>query len=232
MGMRSLRVLAATVIAVGLVSSGCGKDEPSATDKTPEQVMAFAKQQLDDTPGVHLHLETPSLPEEISGVVKADGTANHQPAFEGSIDLVYSGFTGTVPVVSVDGVVWAILPFTTKYAPVKPGEYGAPDPATLMDPAKGVSPWLTAATGLVKGDQVRDGSDVLTSYAGTLAGTSVASALPSAGGQGVFDATFTIDGDGRLRTASLTGPFYKGKPELTYNVTFTLYDTEKDITAP
>ena len=35
-------------------------------------------------------------------------------------------------VVAVDGVVYAKLPFTTKYTDIKPADYGAPDPADLM----------------------------------------------------------------------------------------------------
>jgi lipoprotein LprG len=162
-------------------------------------------------------------------VVKADGIATHQPAFEGDIDLLYSGFTGTVPVTAVGGVVCAVLPFTEDYVDVDPAEYGAPDPAALMDPDSGVSAWLTATTGLDEGAQVRDGADVLSTFAGTLGGSAVASAIPSADSSAEFDATFSVDDDGRLRTASVTGPFYKGKPELTYDVTFTEYGTEKDI---
>jgi len=231
--MSIARLLAAVALAAVSTLAGCsGSDNSSGDEPSPVEVMAVAKQQLDETSGVRLHLQTPELPKEISGVVKADGIANHQPAFEGTIDLVYSGFTGTVPVISVDGVVHAILPFTDKYVEVNPSEYGAPDPAALMDPATGVSSWLTEATDLELGNRVRDGSDLLTSYDGTLAGSSVVAAIPSADGTGQFDARFTVDDDGRLRTASLTGLFYKGKPELTYNVTFTEYDTEKDITAP
>jgi hypothetical protein len=84
----------------------------------------------------------------------------------------------------------------------------------------------------VEGDQVRDGADLLTSYHATLAGSAVVRSIPSADGTGDFDATFTLDADGRLRSASLTGVFYKGKPALTYVVTLTQYDTQKDITAP
>jgi lipoprotein LprG len=230
--MSIVRPFVAALLAAVLVTSGCSKDDDGGTQLTPAQAMAEAKKALDETSGVHLELLTPALPDGVSGVVKADGIANHQPAFVGTIDLVYSGFTGTVPVTSVDGVVYAILPFTNKYVDVDPADYGAPDPADLMDPATGVSSWLTQATGLVEGDQVRDGADLLTSYHGTLAGSAVVRSIPSADGTGDFDATFTLDVDGRLRSASLTGVFYKGKPALTYVVTITQYATQKDITAP
>jgi lipoprotein LprG len=215
-----------------LLLAGCSSDGSASDEASPEQVLAQAKKSLDETSGVHLRLETPGLPEDVSGVVEADGIANHQPAFEGEIDLVYSGFTGTVPVTSVDGVVWAVLPFTKAYVQVDPAEYGAPDPAALMDPDSGVSAWLTAATDVEEGKAVRDGADVLSSYEGVLAGTAVAATIPSADETDEFATTFSIDEDGRLRTASLTGAFYKGKPELTYEVTLTEYGTAKDITKP
>jgi lipoprotein LprG len=60
----------------------------------------------------------------------------------------------------------------------------------------------------------------------------VAKSIPSADTDGEFDATFEIDEDGLLRTASLTGAFYEGEPELTYDITLTDYGTDKEITAP
>jgi lipoprotein LprG len=219
---------------LGLVLGGglsaCSGDNSSGGD--PGKVLATAKQKLDDTPGVHLKLETPKLPDGVSGLVKADGVATHQPAFEGKIDVVYSGITATVPVTAVDGVVHAVLPFTEDYVEVDPADYGAPDPAALMAPDTGISSWLTAATGVEEGDKTREGGDVLSTYHGTLAGSTVAKSIPSADKNGEFEATFEIDKEGLLRTASLTGAFYEGDPELTYDITLTDYGTEKEIEAP
>ncbi len=226
------RLLAAALVplVVGLTAcSGGGKG-----DGTPDDVLSIAKQTLDATSGVHLLLETPEMPKGVSGVTKAEGIATHQPAFEGSIEIVYAGFRGKIPVTAVGGAVYAVLPFDprTKYSEIDPKDYNAPDPAALMDPTGGISSWLTKATDVQKGDQVRDGADILTSYDGRLEGAAVVSAIPSADDTAQFKATFTIDEDGTLRTASVTGPFYKGKAELTYNVTLTEYGTEKDITKP
>jgi lipoprotein LprG len=230
---RRLRLAVAPVV-LGLVLGGgltaCSGDDGTGGD--PDKVLSTAKKKLDETPGVHLELETPELPDGVSGLVKADGIATHQPAFEGKIDVVYSGITATVPVTAVDGVVHAVLPFTEDYVEVDPADYGAPDPAALMDPDSGISAWLTAATGVSEGDKTREGGDVLSTYRGTLAGSTVAKSIPSADEGGEFDATFKIDEDGLLRTASLTGAFYAGEPELTYDITLTDYGTEKEITAP
>jgi lipoprotein LprG len=234
MSLRAAVPIGAVALALSFVmagTTGCSQDG-GAGDGDPDTVLKAAQDKLDATSGVRLQLETPGLPDGVAGVAGADGIATHQPAFKGEIDIVYSGFTGTVPVTSVDGTVYAVLPFTLDYAEIDPAEYGAPDPATLMDPESGVSSWLTAATDMEKGDQVRDGDDVLTSYDGTLAGSIVAAAIPSADEEAEFDASFSIDEDGRLRTASVSGPFYAGEPELTYDITFTEYGTDEEISAP
>lgn len=226
------RSLAPLAVVTALVLTGCTGDDAAKEEATPEQVLAQAKKRLDETPGVRLLLATPGLPKGVSGVVRADGIATHQPAFEGDIDLVYSGITATVPVTAVDGDVWAVLPFTKEYVRIDPAEYGAPDPAELMDPDSGVSAWLTAATGVEEGKAVRDGADVLSSYDGVVPGTAVATVIPSADEADGFATSFSIDEAGRLRTASLTGAFYRGRPELTYEITLTDYGTAKDIQKP
>ena len=223
----ALALTLAAVLLAGTACSGDTKPEASAED-----TLAAAKKNLDDTSGVTLGLSTPQLPSGVTGLLKADGVATHDPAFKGSIKVAASGITADASVVAVDGVVYAKLPFTSRFVKIDPADYGAPDPAALIDPDTGVSSWLTAATGLEEGNQVRDGGDVLTSYHGKLPGSAVVAVIPSADASGDFDATFTLDGDGRLRSASVTGVFYKGKPSLTYVVTITEYATEKDISAP
>jgi len=226
------RPIAAVLVALLVALTACSDDGGTGDGAAPTDVLATAKKTLDDTSGVHLVLETPEMPKGVSGVTKADGIANHQPAFEGSIDIVYSGIEANVKLIAVGGLVYAVLPFTKDYNEVDPKDYNAPDPAGLMSTDRGISSWLTEATDVKEGKRTRDGEDVLTSYDGNLAGSAVIAAIPSANADAEFDATFTIDDEGKLRTASVTGEFYKGKPELTYNVTFSDYGTEKEITKP
>jgi lipoprotein LprG len=101
-----------------------------------------------------------------------------------------------------------------------------------MDPAGGISSWLTAATGVTEGDQVREGDKVLTSYKGTVPGSAVADVIPSADSSATFPATFRIDDDGRLDSAEISGPFYGEDGDVDYALTLRDYGTEKDITAP
>jgi len=225
------RVLAAVLLAPLLTLTACS-GEGGKGDGDPTDVLGAAKKALDETSGIHLVLSADDLPDDIDGVVKAEGDATHAPAFKGEIVGRFSSIEATIKVIAVDGVVYAILPFSSKYRELDPADYGAPDPAGLVDPSSGISAWLTATTDLKKGDQTRDGGDVLTTYDGTLPGQNVVSALPSADETGTFDASYAIDDEGKLRSATITGPFYKGKPDVTYELTVSNYGASPDISAP
>lgn len=230
---RRATTLAAVVLtAASTLLAGCsGSEGDEAQD--PAEVLAEAKQQLDDTPGVRLSLSTEELPEGVDGVLDASGVGTHAPAFEGDIKVLFNGVSVDVPVVAVDGKVYAVIPFAGGgFDEINPDDYGAPDPAGLMDPDTGVANWLTAATEVEEDGQTRDGDQVLTDYTGTLAGEDVASVIPSADETADFPVTFSIDDDGRLVSASVSGPFYGPQGEVDYTLGISDYGTEKDITAP
>jgi lipoprotein LprG len=220
------------VLPLLLLPTACSGDDSADKGQSTAEVMASAKKQLDDTSGVQLSLTTEELPSGVDGVLKAVGVGTHAPAFQGDVTVLVNSLSLDVPLVSVGGEVYAKLPFTTTFAPVEPGDYGAPDPAELLQPEGGISSWLTDATGVTKGDEVRDGSLVLTTYSGTLPGESVVSVIPSADADADFEATFEIDQDGKLHGADVVGPFYSGHPDVDYTVELTEYGTEKDISKP
>lgn len=222
--------------ALLLAVSGCsgGDDEaPAADDQTPEEVLATAKTTLDETSGLQVTLATDDLPDGVTGILEASGVGTSAPAFEGSITVSLSGQAFEVPVVAVDGLVYAELPLTSGYQEVDPSEYGAPDPAALVSPDGGFSSLLAETSELEEGDSIRGGSnndEILTEFTGTVAGSVVEGIIPGASGD--FDATYTITDDGELREAVLTGEFYAGEDAMTYTVGFDDYGTQKDITAP
>lgn len=224
---------AALAACLLLLTTACSDDDPSGPDgDTPEEALAAARTTLDETSGLTLRLETDDLPDGVTGVEVAEGVATHAPAFEGSITVNLVGQAVEVPVVAVDGTVYAELPFTSGFQDVDPGDYGAPDPAGLMDPDTGFSALLGETTDLEEGESVRGGSDnseVLTEYSGTVTGDVMANIIPTASGD--FDVVYTITDD-ELRTARLTGVFYEDSESMTYTVTFDDYGTEQDITAP
>jgi lipoprotein LprG len=224
-------------VVVGLAAlvvplASCSDEGGAGADQTPEDVLAAAKEALDETSGVTLSLATDAIPEGVDGVLEAAGVATRAPAFDGALTVVVNGLDVDVPVVSVDGTVYAKLPFTRAFAEVNPADYGAPDPAQLMDPDTGLSTWLTAVTGLEEAGQVRDGETVLSSYSGSLPGDVVDASIPSADEDVEFPATFQIDQDGRLRSVEISGPFYGSKATVDYVVSVDDYGIDKDIRKP
>ncbi len=232
--MRRTTAVLALLLTLGLAVQGCsGDDEAATSGKTPQQVVDGARTRLDATTGVRLRLTTGNLPSGVTGVKAAEGTGVHPPAFDGELTVSLGGTSFSVPVIAVDGKVYAKVPLTLGWSDVDPGEYGAPDPAALFTPGEGFSAVLAETTGLTKGDSERGGADnkeVLTTYRGRVEATTMQKVIPSASGD--FTVAYAIDGQGRLRRADLTGVFYPGSSSMTYTVTFDDYGTSKDISAP
>ncbi len=234
MSHRRLPLLLALLAAAALVLSGCGGSSKEATKKeaSPSSVMEGAKKKFDDASSVHIALSTKSTPSEGNGVLGATGDVTHAPAFEGDVKVVLGGLTATVPITAVDGKVYAKLPLQTKYAVIKPSEYGAPDPAQFVDPDKGLSSLLTQIDGLKKGKQTRDGDQILTTYTGTLPGEAVKQIIPSADSGSTYDTTVGIDDKGYAVKVSIKGPFFADGKDVTYDVVFSQYDKGVTISAP
>jgi lipoprotein LprG len=232
------RTPVAARLAVGLLApvlllvTGCSADEEPTDDRTPAEVLAEAKKQLDETSGVSLELSTEELPDGVDGVLQATGTATRAPAFDGDLKVLFNNLTFDVPVVSVDGTVHAQIPGSTEMAEITPADYGAPDPANLMNPDGGISSWLTAAEGVEEGDQQREGRLVVTEYTATLPGKAVSGVIPSADESAEFEATFTVTDDDRLDSARIVGPFYGDQGDVDYTIRVEEYDVDKDISAP
>lgn len=228
--------LAALVLPLVTALAACSGSKPEATQDSPEDVLAAAKQALDDTAGVQVEMSTDDLPDGVDGLEKADGYANHQPAFDGTITIIaLGGASLDVPVRAVDGKVYAdIALLGVGWRTLDPDDYGAPDPAELLDPDTGMSSLLTDTEDPTEGDTVRGGVDnkeTFTEYTGTVPADSVTTIIPTASGD-AFDATYRIDGDGRVREATLTGQFYPDGDENTYSIRLDDYGTEQDVTAP
>ena len=223
--------LATTLLLSGLVS-GCGGGEEKADETSPAEVMETAKKNLDDASSVRIALSTESTPSSGNGVLGATGDITHDPAFEGDVKVVLSGLTATVPVTSIGGKVYAKLPLQTKYEVIDPAEYGAPDPADFADPEQGLSGLLTRIEGLKKGKEQRSGEVILTTYTGTLAGAPVKKIIPSAVVKETYETEIGVDEDGFATTVKVTGPFFTGNDDVTYDVRLTEYDKSVEITAP
>jgi lipoprotein LprG len=228
---RAVDLVVVLLVAGLLTLTGCGNGG-GTPDGPPAEVLAAAKTALDSTSGVTLSLTAEEFPSGVDGVREATGVATNAPAFEGELTVVLKGLDVDVPVIAVDGKVWARLPFTATFAELNPADYGAPDPAQLMDTTTGISSWLTEATGVEEGDRVREGSAVLSSYSGTLSGEVVADSIPTADTAAAFPVTFRIDEEGTLQSVDISGPFYGGSDDVDYTVRLTDYGVEQEITRP
>ncbi|WP_165807216.1 LppX_LprAFG lipoprotein [Nocardioides currus] len=234
---RPVSLVLSGVLTGVLALSACsgGGEEKVSEDTSPEEVLAGAATALGETSGVNLTLSTTDLPDGVSGIVKADGLATDKPAFEGDITVIFAGQSVEVPVIAVDKLVYAVLPFSDgKYQDIDPAEYGAPDPATLINSDTGFSSLLGVTSDLEEGDSVRGGADnteVLTTFTGTVPGEAMKKVIPSSSGDS-FDAEYLVSDNGELRQAVLTGAFYPDSDDMTYTVDFADYGTTKDIVAP
>jgi lipoprotein LprG len=211
--------------------AGCGSGS-GGNDVDPATALKTAAQKLADTSGVTLALTTSDLPDGVQGIKGASGTVTDAPAFDGTLTVVISAGTFSVPVKSVDGKVYAKIPLTPAFAEINPSDYGAPDPGLLTSADKGIPAILTATTDPQSGHQIRGGTDnkeVLSTYTGTVPATAVGNLIPGATGD--FQATYGIADNGELRQATLTGAFYGGS-SMSYTLVLTDYGTSTDIAAP
>lgn len=235
-----LGLMAATTLTA---CTGGGEDDASTNEladadddgeASPEEVLAYARELIDGTSGVDLSLSTTDEPAEGDYLREATGTITTAPAFEGAVTGRVSGLPAEdVDVISVDGDLWVNVPILG-WDVYDPSQFCAPDPATLLDPDSGVSAILTDAEGLEAGDAERGGEDndeILTPYSGTVPAASIQAILPCAE-DADYDAKFLVDGEGYLRSAELTGPFFPDTDEITYTLDITAYDVERDISAP
>jgi lipoprotein LprG len=235
--MLRARLLAAPVVlalALGGLAA-CSGDSKGASGANPQDALAAAKKTLDETSGVNIELSTKDLPGGVTGITSAEGTGVHPSAFQGTFKLSVNGLPADADVIAVEGKTYAknslLLPDWTE---IDPADYGAPDPATLMDPDGGFSGLLSAAEDVKEGDSVRGGKDnkeILTEYTGTISSDAVSALIPSA--EGDFTFTYTISDNDELRQAVLKGAFYgKDHGDMTYTLTLDDYGTQKDIQAP
>ena len=235
MSVRRLAALATATLLLVPTLAACSDDSSSedTAEASPEEVLALASEKLTETSGVELTLATDALPEGVAGIARAAGTVTDDPAFEGTLTVVFAGQTADVPVIAVDDTVYAQIPFTPGWDTVNPKEYGAPDPSTLTG-ADGFPGLLGKTESIETGASVRGGEDndeILTTYTGTVPGEAMESVIPSSAGDS-FDVEWQITDDGELRKATLTGVFYPQTEPMTYTVDFADYGTEKDIQAP
>jgi len=212
--------------------AGCGGSGSGPTE-SPAKALAAAKTTMDQASSWHMVLSTDATPDGGSAVLKADGVGTHDPAaWKGTVDVLLKGIRASVPIVAVDGKVYAKLPFTLGYAAIDPTEYDAPDPAGFMDPSTGLSSLLTKLSGARSTGTARAGSQVVTTYGGDLDGADVKRIIPSADASATYATTVNVNKSHQVTSVTVKGPFFSGSGDVTYTLNVDDYDQDVKISAP
>jgi lipoprotein LprG len=200
----------AGIAALTLVGCSSGGEAP-AKEGTPTEQLAAARANLEKSPAVTFTLDATGLPSKAIGVSAAKGTGLFTPpSFQGTLNATIAGVTGTVEVIAVEQDTYMKF-FTPGYNKIDPATYGAPNPAQLFNKETGITSLIGKTESLAKGEQVRDGSEVLTSFTGKVAGAAVADLFVIGDRAATFDVTYGVTQSSKeLRTVLLKGPFYAG----------------------
>ncbi|WP_158607459.1 LppX_LprAFG lipoprotein [Flexivirga caeni] len=226
--------LAATIALTGC-SSGSKKSASTASGSTvtPAATLAKAKQTLDDTSGVHLKLSSANLPSDQNGLINGEGDGSHAPAFKGTIGVrIPAAGTVSVPIIAVNGSVWAKTPLSPTMSKIDPKQFGAPDPAQIFATDGGFSSLLVATQSPKFGAKKRDGKDIVQTVTGTLPGAAIKKTLSFGDSSQTYRAVYLITSTGELRSAEITGQFYPGATNTSYTVDFSEYGEKVAISAP
>ncbi|RFU20036.1 LppX_LprAFG lipoprotein [Geodermatophilus marinus] len=225
---------AVAVLVAGLLlaaPAGCGSDEPAVT---AEGLLEQARATLDGADSVHFVLTSEGASGAGTALVGGEGDIARPASFSGTLQVRTAGTTVDLPVVSVDGTVWAELPFTSGFTEVDPAEFGVGDPGALLDPDTGITRLLAGAEDAELGEERRVEGAVVREVTATLPGDLVEQVLATQDPQRPVDARLSIDPEtGELRSAELVGPFFSAEGEDgVYTLELSGYGTDVDITAP
>ena len=224
-----IRLLAVALLA-GPALTGCGGD---ATDEeSAPDLLARAKTTLDDASSAHFVLDSEGAPETGTVLVGGEGDLARPSSFEGTLKVLALGSSLDLAVVSVDGTVYAQLPFTSSFSEVDPSAFGFGDPGrcSIRRPA---SPSCSGPRSPRRsGEERRVDGEVVREVTAELPGELVEQ-LTSADPTEPVQATFSIVTEsGELRRAELTGPFFAPGADATYTVDLSDFGADVEITAP
>ncbi len=220
------------LLAGGLLLSGCsgggGGDGESAA-----QLLTRAKTTLDAAPSLHFELTSADAPPTGTAVLGGSGDIARPAGFTGTLQVQSIAGTVDVQIVSVDGTVYAQLPFTSSFSVVDPATLGFGDPGALIDPDTGISQLLTAAESPELGEESRVDGEVVRTVTASLPGDLVESLLTTADPTQPVRAEISIAEDsGELRQVQMTGPFFAAGQDSDYTIVLSDYGADVQITAP
>jgi hypothetical protein len=223
-------LLALTVVALPVLvgCSGGGESQESAPD-----LLARAKTTLDEASSAHFVLDSEGAPDSGTLLVGGEGDIARPSSFEGALKVRAIGSVLDLQVISVDGTVYAQLPFTPAFSVVDPAMFGFGDPGALLDPETGISQLLSEADSAELGEERRVDGEVVREVTADLPGDLVEQLLTSEDPSRPVQARFSVAVDsGELLRAGLTGPFFSAEDDATYTLELSDFGADVEITAP
>ena len=228
-----LRRGAAALLALAVVTGPLAACSSGSTSESAPDLLAHAKHTLDDTKTAHFLLTSKGAPATGTVLVGGEGDIARPASFDGTLKVHALGSALDLKVVSVDGKVYAQLPFASSYSVVDPAQFGFGDPGALLDPDTGISQLLAKAESAKLGEEKRIDGDVVREVTAKLPGDLVEQILTSKDPSKPVDATFSIvEKSGELRRAVLTGPFYEAGKDATFTLELSDFGADVHITAP
>lgn len=220
----------AGVLALSALAGCSGAND---RESKPEELLAAAKAKLDAASSARFVLTSANVPEDTASLVGGKGVLARPAKFRGELQVSLGNNVANVSVISVDGTVYAKLPFATTYAETDPKRFGIGDPGALMDPDNGVSNLLVKASKVELADRTRIGNEVVQQITGQVPGQLVADLLVTADATKPVDAIFALtEKTGEVRRVALTGPFFRADLNSTLTVVLDRYGEKVSITAP
>jgi LppX_LprAFG lipoprotein len=222
-------LLTAALLAAPALT-GCGGDDDG---ESASDLLARARTTLDDAETAHFVLDSEGAPETGTVLVGGEGDIARPASFEGTLRVLALGSELDLAVVSVDGTVYAQLPFTSTFSVVDPAAFGFGDPGALLDPETGISQLLGSAESATLGEERRVDGEVVREVTADLPGDLVEQILTSEDPSQPVQARFSIATEtGELRRAELTGPFFAAGDDATYTLDLSDFGADVEITAP
>jgi hypothetical protein len=227
-GVPVLALAALLVPALTGCTGGGGGDAESAPD-----LLSHAKHALDETESLHFALSSEGAPDSGTVLLGGEGDIARPASFEGTLQVRALGSALDLEVVSIDGTVWAQLPFSSSFSEIDPAQFGFGDPGALLDPETGISQLLAEADSAELGDESRVDGEVVREVTAELPGDLVEQLLTSADPARAVQARFSVATEsGELRRAELTGPFFTADDDATYTLELSDFGADVEITAP
>ena len=232
-----MRRTAAPLLALALLAvpvlAACGGGDDAGDPEAAAELLAQARETLDGTDSLHFVLTSENAPDTGTELVGGEGDLARPASFEGTLQVLAMGSTLDLAVISVDGTVYAQLPFASGYSVVDPAQFGFGDPGALIDPETGISRLLGSAESAELGEERRVDGEVVREVTAELPGDLVEQILTSEDPTQAVRARFSIAVEsGELLRAELTGPFFTATDEATYTLELSDFGADVEITAP